>query len=559
MSSKICRENFHISLSEIQLLWLFTVSILTITTFYPFALLVFKSLTNINSIGTLKSVITNAETYIYTINTIKLGIFVTIITIILGVPTAFIITRTDIPSKKLLKFLIVLSFTLPPYVSAIAWIQIAAPYSGLINRLAHTVGISSNPVNIYSFLGIVLVMAFKYYIYIFLTTSAALEQIDPSLEEAARMSGATPFHAAVLTLKLVVPSIVSGALLVFIATCANFGIPALLGERANFYVLTTKIYSALSIPDINKAVILSLFLVSLTATGLILQKMISSKKHYTTITGKTSRPSTLKLGKAKIPITFLFFLFLSVATVFPILSLFLNALFKNPIAPINSLSSYTLSNFIFVMFKDPSTTTAIKTSFFASTIAATAITIFGTLIAYILIKTDIKGKTFLDFLSSIPYILPGTVVGVAIIIAFIKLSFFETIWILPFAYFIRYMAYGVKTTSGSLLQIDKSLEEASYMSGATWLQTLKNIIFPLLKPGLIAAWILVFIPALSELTVSIIIYPPQYPTIGVATYNLMEEGSYNHAYALSAIVTLIVLIAYGLVTKITGKLAGRNV
>ncbi|SNR79669.1 ABC transporter permease [Desulfurobacterium atlanticum] len=559
MSERSLRERFSLPLSEIQILWVFTLFVLIITTFYPFALLVFKSITGVRSEEVLKAVLTDRETYVYTFNTIKLAVFVTVLAIILGVPSAFLVSRTDIYSRKILKFLIVLSFTLPPYVSAIAWIQLAAPYSGYLNRFFHLFGFPADFINIYSFWGIVLVMAIKYYIYVFLTTSASLEQIDPSLEEAARMSGASPFKASLLTLKLVIPSIASGALLVFIATCANFGIPALIGERANFYVLTTKIYSALSIPDLDRAVILSLFLIVITAVVLLIQKKVSHGKHYTTVTGKASRPSLLKLGKVKIAVSLLLYIVLFITTVVPISSLFFSALLKTPVAPLTSVDSYTLSNFLFVIFKDPSTTEAIKTSFFSSALAASVITVFGALIAYIVVKTDIKGRTIIDFLSSIPYILPGTVVGVAIIVAFIKFPFFETLWILPFAYFIRYLSYGVRTVTGSLLQIDKTLEEASFMSGASWVQTFKNIIYPLLKSGLLAAWILVFIPALSELTVSIIIYPPQHPTIGVATYNLMEEGSYSFAYALSALVTLIVVVSYGIVTRITGKFAGRRI
>jgi iron(III) transport system permease protein len=484
---------------------------------------------------------------------------VTVFTVLIGVPLAFLVVRTDMPSRRLVKFLVVLSFILPPYVSAIAWIQLGAPYVGYVNRIWSALGFDGNLINIYSFPGLVLVMTLKYYVYVFLTVTAALEQIDPSLEEAARMSGARPFKVAKdVTIPLVLPSIASGALLAFVATCANFGIPALIGDRAHYYVLTTKIYSALSIPDLDKAIAYSIILVMLTGFALLIQKRFFGEKKYTTLTGKTVRPSIMSLGKQKTIIAAIVFSFLTFASIVPLTSLFLSAFLKSQYLPLTSLSSYTLDNFRFVLVEDETTTAALRTSLFSALIASTAITLFGALLAYMIVKTNVRGRLFMDWLSSVPYALPGTVVGVAIILAFIKTPIFNTIWIIPFAYFIRYLSYGVRTTVGSLLQIDKSLEEASLMCGANWLQTMRNIVIPLIKPGLIASWILVFMPSLSELTVSIIIYPPNHPTIGVATYNLMEEGLYTAAYALSAVVAIVVIFAQLAVNRITGRIGVRR-
>jgi len=266
----------------------------------------------------------------------------------------------------------------------------------------------------------------------------------------------------------------------------------------------------------------------------------------------------MSLGKQKTIIAAIVFSFLTFASIVPLTSLFLSAFLKSQYLPLTRLSSYTLDNFRFVLVEDETTTAALRTSLFSALIASTAITLFGALLAYMIVKTNVKGRLFMDWLSSVPYALPGTVVGVAIILAFIKTPIFNTIWIIPFAYFIRYLSYGVRTTVGSLLQIDKSLEEASLMCGANWLQTMRNIVIPLIKPGLIASWILVFMPSLSELTVSIIIYPPNHPTIGVATYNLMEEGLYTAAYALSAVVAIVVIFAQLAVNRITGRIGVRR-
>lgn len=543
-----------------QIMWLFSLVVLLVTIAYPLFMLIYKSLFGEKGFGyAYKVIVSDPNTWVYAFNTVKLAVIVTFFAVLIGVPLAFFVVRTDLPGRKIVRFLAVLPFILPPYVSAIAWIQLGAPYVGYINRIWRTLGHSGNLINIYSFAGLVLVMTLKFYVYVFLTVAAALEQMDPSLEEAARMSGAHPFKVARdVTIPLVVPSIASGALLAFVATCANFGIPALIGDRAHYYVLTTRIYSALSIPDLDKATAYSILLVILTGVALLIQKRSFGEKRYTTLTGKTVRPSVIALGKHKGLIALFVFIFLALTSVIPLFSLFFSAFLKNLYSPLTSLSSFTIDNFKFVLIQDETTTTALRTSIFSALLASTVVTLFGALLAYMIVKTNVKGRLFMDWLSSVPYALPGTVVGVAIILAFIKTPIFNTLWIIPFAYFIRYLSYGVRTTVGSLLQIDKTLEEASLMCGANWLTTMKNIVIPLIKPGLIAAWILVFMPTLSELTVSIIIYPPNHPTIGVATYNLMEEGQYTAAYALSAVVAVVVILAQLVVNRITGKMGARG-
>ncbi len=545
------------------LVYAFAIVTLLITVAYPLFMLVYRSLfteTGQFSLSAYEKIFYDPMTLEFTINTLVLGVLVTFFAVLIGVPLAWIVTRTDLPYKNVIKTLAVLPFIFPPYIGAIAWIQLAAPYIGYLNRIAMALGLPADTFNIYTFWGLVIVMSFRFYVYVFLTTSAALEQMDPSLEEAARMSGARMFKVAKdITLRLVAPSIASGALLTFVAVTANFGIPALIGERAHYYVLTTKIYSALSIPDLDRATAYSIILLVMTGVALYIQRRAFRTRKYTTITGKTVRPSVALLGKWKIPIFVIVLAFLTITSIIPLASILISAFLKeirlNPLDP----SNWTFDNLYNVLFVNPDTTIAIKTSLFLSVTSATIITLYGALLAYIIVKTRIKGRTFLDWLSSVPYALPGTVVAVAIIFAFIRTPIFNTVWILLLAYFTRYMSYGVRTTVGSLMQIDPSLEEASRMCGANWLQTMKNIVLPLLKHGLIAAWILVFMPTLGELTVSIILYPPNNPTIGVATYNLMEEGQYNWAYALASLVAVIVIIAHIAIRKITGKFGVRGI
>ena len=543
------------------IVWFLAIATLLASVGYPLFMLIYSSFVHEGhfSLRVYQQIMSEPETLEYTINTLVLGLIVTFFATIIGVLMAWVITRTDLPYKGIIRTIAVLPFIFPPYIGAIAWIQLAAPYIGYLNRLAMALGLPGNTFNIYTFWGLVMVMSFRFYVYTFLTTSAALEQMDPSLEEAARMSGARMLKVAKdVTLRLVAPSIASGALLTFVAVISNFGIPALIGSRAKYHVLTTKIYAAFSIPDIDRATAYSIILLILAGIGLYLQRRLFRERKYTTITGKTVRPSVAHLGKWKIPVLVIVLVFVTITAIIPLVSIIISAFLKeirlNPLDP----NSWTIENLYEVLFVNPDTTTAIRTSLFLATSAATIITLYGALLAYIIVKTTIKGRMFLDWLSSVPYALPGTVVAIAIILAFIKTPIFNTIWILLLAYFVRYLSYGVRTVVGSLMQIDPSLEEAARMCGANWLRTMKDIVMPLLKHGLIAAWILVFMPTLGELTVSIILYPPNNPTIGVATYNLMEEGQYNWAFALAFIVAMVIMFANFLINKITGRLGVRG-
>ncbi len=543
------------------IVWVIAIATLLASVGYPLFMLIYSSFYHRGhfTLDVYQKIFSEYETLEFTRNTLVLGVIVTFFATLLGVLLAWITTRTDLPYKELVKTLAVLPFIFPPYIGAIAWIQLAAPYVGYLNRLAMALGLRGDTFNIYTFWGLVMVMSFRFYVYTFLTTSAALEQMDPSLEEAARMSGARMLKVAKdVTLRLVAPSIASGALLTFVAVISNFGIPALIGDRAHYFVLTTKIYAAFSIPDINRATAYSIILLVIAGIGLYIQRRIFKERKFTTITGKTVRPSVARLGPWKLPVFALVLVFLTVTAIIPLVSIVVSAFLReirlNPLDP----RSYTLENLYEVLFVNPDTTVAIRTSLFLAVSASTIITLYGALLAYIIVKTNVRGRLFLDWLSSVPYALPGTVVAIAIILAFIKTPIFNTIWILLLAYFVRYLSYGVRTVVGSLMQIDPSLEEAARMCGATWIQTMKDIVLPLLKHGLIAAWILIFMPTLGELTVSIILYPPDNPTIGVATYNLMEEGQYNWAFSLAFVVAVVIMVAHVAIRKITGRIGVRG-
>ncbi|HXV50126.1 MAG TPA: iron ABC transporter permease, partial [Candidatus Binatia bacterium] len=405
---------------------------------------------------------------------------------------------------------------------------------------------------------IVFVLTVHYFILVFITVAGALECMDASLEEAARTSGASTCQVMrQITLPLVLPAIMAGGLLAFIGALANFGIPALLGMRARFFVLTTSIYYALAIPDFGLATALSSMLVLVALVVMALQFGVQrGESRFTVISGKAVHPSELKLRS----IRHLLFLMTSALVLFisilPILSMILTALMRYWGAPI-TVANLTLQNFNYVL-RFEAAQRAVMNSLFLGALAATVAMFVGTVISYLHVKAKLRGSRVLDFLATIPYAVPHTVIAIAMILAWARppVSLYGTLWIILVAYLAVYLPFAVRTTNSTLQQVHDSLEEAARTSGAKLLPRLRDIILPLARPGMIAGWILVFMPALRELTVSILLYAYHTETIGVVVYNLQDAGYREIAAALASIVMGLLIFGNMLIRKLTGGVAG---
>ncbi len=546
--------SIYVSLERVA--WLVTLLALLALVGYPLAMLVYGSLVIDGklTLAVFYRIMRDPHLVEYTWNTLVLSAAVTLVSTAIGVPLAWLVVRSDMPYRGLVRLLAVLPFVFPPYIMAMGWISLADPTIGLVNRVYRALGGSGYLVDIYGFHGLVLVMSFRFYVYVFLSTAAALEQMDPSLEEAARVSGASMLRVLRdVTLPLVAPSIASGALLAFVATAENFGIPALIGEPAGYRVLTTRIYSAIDMFDLEGAAAYSMILLALAVPLLVLQRHIARRRRYTTVTGRAVRPRLVGLGWARLPLLAVVLVLLVPSVVAPIVTLVLTAFLKTSYASVLDPRSYTLEHIYEVLFVNTDTQTAIMDSLVLAVTSATTVSLFGLLVAYLVARSRVPGRGLLDWLSSAPFTLPGSVFALAMILAFIGTPLYNTLALLYIAYVARYLSYGVRTCMGALLQIDPSLEEAARVSGAGWLRTLRDIVIPLVKHGVVASWILVFMPTLSELTVSVILAPPGQPTIGKAVYDLMEEGQYEWAYAMSLIVVAIVLAGQILVNLATRR------
>lgn len=499
-------------------------------------------------------------------NTVLLGFFTTLFSVLMGAPLAWLVVRTNLLGANRLRSILLIPYMIPPFIGAIAWEILLTRDVGYFNQMLTaivTIFIPDwqSPLSIHSFAGIVWVMTLMLYPIVFLTTAGALERMDPTLEEAARISGSNNFQVMKdVTLPLVMPSIAAGALLVFIQAIGNFGIPALIGMQARIYVMTTQIYAHLtSIGEIKIALVLSTILTAMTFIGVYANQFFFRKKEFSVISGKSVRPNIVQLGFLRLPILIILAIFLLISVASPFISIFIASLLKAWGASLD-LSNITLKNFKYILFDYGETQNAFKNSLFLAISAATITTFLGAIVAYILVKTKTRGRTLLDMITTLPYTLPGVVIAVALILAWsgrmFNISLYDTIWIILIAYIINYLTLGVRTISSSLSQIHNSLEEAVRISGGTWLHSFRDVIIPLVKPGIIAGWFLIFMPTLRELNMSIMLAGPDTKTIGVAIFEMQDAGYYQYSAALSVIILAVVIIGNLIIRRVSGGKIG---
>ncbi|WP_306600805.1 iron ABC transporter permease [Geothrix sp. 21YS21S-2] len=484
----------------------------------------------------------------------------TVFSTIIGVSFAWLVSRTDLPCKAAMKVLFLVPFMLPSFIGALAWKILLSPRGGHINRILMDLFHLEDPVfNIMSLGGIIAVETMYLFPFVFIQVSGALERMDPTLEEAARISGAGLFTITRrITLPLMMPSILAGSLLVALYSLAHFGVPAILGTERNIFIIPTKIYEKIyasggNFEAIRVGTMLSSILVLSAAAILYLQGFILKSGRFQVISGKSMRPMVLKLRGLRWPLLVLCVAYIAVTVLLPTATIFLVGTLKTYGLAFR-LENMTFTNFTYILFHWDLTRDAIWNSFYLSLSAALVTMLIGTLISYVLVKTRIRGKFLLEFLGVLPFSVPGTVIALGVILMWsgrFGVNLYNTAWIIFVAYIARYMAFSLKSTSAALEQVHDSLEEAARACGASKWEAMRDIVLPLIKPGMVAAFFLIFLPALRELTTSVLLYGPHTRTIGVAIYTLNEDGETVYAAALAAIALVIIVIGQLVIKRVT--------
>ena len=481
---------------------------------------------------------------------IMIAACVTVTCTFVGTLFAWLVTRTDLPFKETMKVLFTVPFMLPAFIGALAWKMLLSPRAGYINQLWMAItGTRHALFNIYGFWGIVIIETMYLFPFVFIQVSGALERMDPTLEESARISGAGLFTITrKITIPLIMPAVVAGALLVCLYSLSHFGTPAILGTEVGIYTIPTMIYelihqSAGSFTAIRAATVLSVVLVLSAAVILYAQNKVIKSGRFQIIAGKSVRPTVLKLRGLRTPLFIFCCVYLLITVVMPTVTIFLVGFLNTYGLPL-ALENMSWENYRYVLFEWKLTKDAIWNSAYLSLSAAFVTMIAGGIISYVLVKLKVRGKWFLEFLGMLPFSLPGTVIALGVILTWsgrFGINLYNTAWIIFVAYIARYMAFSLKSNSAALEQVHDSLVEASRASGATPWQSLRDIVIPLIRPGMVAAFFLIFLPALRELTTSVLLYGPTTRTIGVAIYTLNEDGETAYACALAGIALLLIV------------------
>lgn len=477
-------------------------------------------------------------------NTLQVAISSTLLAAALGTLLAWIVVRTDVPMASLLRVGVMVPFFLSPFIGALAWTLLLQRDVGPINMLLEWIGLGQ--IRPYSVSMIIYVMGIYYAPYMFIFVSSALYNIDPSLEEAGHMSGLNRRQVMTrVTLPLVAPAVLSGVLLTFVAAAGQFGVPALLGFQIRYYVLTTYMYQLLNqFPSkYNLAASLGFIMLAVACVGVWLQARVLRGRSYATLTGKGFRPRLIPLG----PMRWVAFggvvFFILLGAVLPLLMLawvsfvpFYDATF--------SLDVLSLTHYEALFSSGNVAVRAITNTLFLATSAAAIAIMFAVILNWVILRSQTSYRKPLEYLLVIPAAIPHVVLGVGMLwtYIFVPLPIYGTIWILLIAYVTGFITQAVRNVGSNYVQIDKSLEEAATMVGASRMRTLWEVTLPLLKPGMVGAGMLLFIIFVRELSTSIFLYSPGNEVLSVLLFNLWTAGDWGGLSALAMLQVLMMAI-----------------
>jgi iron(III) transport system permease protein len=470
---------------------------------------------------------------------------------VVGTALAWMNERTNTPFKSLFFALSLIPLVIPSILFTVAWILLASPQIGIINQLIQGwFGLEQPPFDVYSMGGMIWVDGLHYSPMAFLLMSAAFRAMDPSLEESATMSGASVWQVAWrITLKLTWPAIFATILILFVRSIESFEVPALLGLPVGIEVFTSSIYTAVHRypSQIGLASAYGVALLAITTGGVYAVSRLSGKgSKYATMTGKGFRPRQIDLGAWRWLTAGTFVVYFVLIVVLPFLVLLWSSFQRFYTVPSReALQNLTLDPYRFI-FSYPDLARTVWNSLLLSFGTATIVMLVTSVICWIVVKTKMPGRWLLDNVASLPLVFPGIVLGLSIMIFYlnIDIGIYGTIWIMFIAYITRFMPYGLRYNTTSMLQIHRELEESAAMCGASWTTTFRRIVLPLLKPGLVAGWIYVMIVSIRELSTSILLYSPDTRVVSIVIWELWENGQYVELSALGVmfILSLFVLV-----------------
>ncbi|HVZ09519.1 ABC transporter permease [Rhodopila sp.] len=493
------------------------------------------------------------------VNTLLVAFGATVMAVVIGFVLAWILTRTNIPGHGRLERLMELPYYMTPLVGAMAWAVLAAPKNGLLNQLWHVLGGGGDLFNIYAPLGIAWVMALFEGTVAFVMISAAMKSMDPSLEESSRVFGAGKLRTALrITLPLVAPGVLSATVFVFAEMLGAFAAAFVLGIPGRYYVVTTAIWESTQSfpPEYGRAAALGLSLFVAMVVTLTISKLIMRRGAYATITGKAFRPRPVDVGRARWLLVAVAWFYILVAVILPLAALLLTSFQKFATVDLSE-SIFTIANYVTALSTGTLGPAFLNSLILGLSVASIGVPVIG-ILTWIVYRSDLPGRGLVEYVLMFPQAVPRVVFGLGLLWAWINIPIpiYGTLWLLGIAYFTVFLPLGLRTMAGVVLQVDRSLEECARVCGASWLRQMRTISLPLLRPGLAAAWLLIFIASVRELGASIFLMGPRSKVVSPAIINAWLTSSSELSAAMAVILTATVFAAvvvlFGVARRFTG-------
>jgi iron(III) transport system permease protein len=476
--------------------------------------------------------------------------------LVLGVPLAWATSRTDMPGKLLIRGGAAISFVIPSFINVIAWIFLAAPNSGYLNKMLVAVfGLSSPPFNIFSFGGLVFIETAHLFPLVYFAVGTALANVDASHEQAARVLGAGRLRTAfTVTLPLVLPAIISSVILVMLEALSSFGAPAAIGTMANFTVLSTLIFQLLTFPPhMSLAAAVSVPVAIFTLILLWVQQRLIQRNDFTSLTGKASAPQLVHLGAMRWPLLILLAVPVACLSILPLAGLVALSLLKNFGAPL-IFANLGLSHFYTVFDSSFTVLPAVEHSLMLAVAAATICVGIGIIFAWMVERTAFPGRGFLIGVVTVAFGIPSIILGIGVLLGYIG-PLYGTLGIILIAYAARHLPIAFVYVRTLVKQLSPQLEEVARVSGAGWLRTLKDVTFPVLRPGAFVAWLLIFSLCLREQPMSAILTQAGTQVMSTSVLQFLEDGSVEVAAAIAVLIVVVSVACLGVAQLLGGRRA----
>ncbi|HEV7264453.1 MAG TPA: iron ABC transporter permease [Falsiroseomonas sp.] len=548
-------------IEPVMLLWIVLIAILLFLVAFPLGkLLVVSFETRGTGEFTLMNYVSAYGRSRYVdalVNSLLLGVISATMAVVMAVPMAWAVSRTDMPGKGLTWAVVLGAFILPPYLSAVGWILLAGPNSGFLNLAWRGLTGAEDPLfDIYSFQGMALVIALNAFPLVFIFVKSALDLVSSEMEDAANILGAGTWTAMrKVSLPLVWPAIMAGFIIVFLEAIALFGTPAIIGIPARINVVTTQLWQFFEYPvRVEVAAAYAMPLLLITAGMIVVQRLLLARKGFVSQTGKGGERRPIKLGAWRW-VVFGWCALIGLMAVIAPLFVLLQASFAKAWGRGLAWDNLTFANYYLLIFEHEMAMTSIWNTIWFSAVAATAAVLIALLVAYIVNRKLVPFGDALGFLAMAPFVIPGIVMAIGFYAAYAAPPFvlYGTAAIIILAFTARFLPIAYANSSSAIRAVHPEMEEAARILGSGRLHAIRMITAPLVRKSLLGGWLIVFIVASRELSAAIFLVGPRTRTMSVLLYDLSEAGNFEVLAAFGGLLLVVTMVFVGIGMKLAGR------